>query len=74
MITAARECIGQTANMRTALSSGRDSQGAHSIMRAALVASLAVAWLCWVPNALWAEWYIRRTASVSLPTVEVRAA
>ena len=20
-----------------------------------------VAWLCWVPNALWAEWYIRRS-------------
>jgi uncharacterized membrane protein len=20
-----------------------------------------VAWLCWVPNAVWAEWYVRRT-------------
>jgi uncharacterized membrane protein len=24
-------------------------------------AYLLVAWLCWVPNILWAEWYIRRT-------------
>lgn len=22
----------------------------------------AIAWLCWVPNLLWAEWHIRRTA------------
>jgi uncharacterized membrane protein len=29
-----------------------------------------VAWLCWVPNALWAEWYVRRTAAASLPTFE----
>jgi hypothetical protein len=30
----------------------------------------AVAWLCWVPNALWAEWYVRRTARAPLPTFE----
>jgi uncharacterized membrane protein len=29
-----------------------------------------VSWLSWVPNILWAEWYIRRTASVTLPAVE----
>jgi uncharacterized membrane protein len=29
-----------------------------------------VSWLCWVPNALWAEWYIRRTRHVVLPAVE----
>ena len=29
-----------------------------------------VAWLSWVPNLLWAEWYVRRTASVPLPAVE----
>jgi uncharacterized membrane protein len=29
-----------------------------------------VAWLSWVPNLLWAEWYVRRTASVLLPAVE----
>lgn len=23
----------------------------------------AIAWLCWVPNLLWAEWHIRRTAT-----------
>ena len=33
-----------------------------------------VAWLCWVPNALWAEWYIRRGKNVVLPAVEVRVA
>ena len=33
-----------------------------------------VAWLCWVPNALWAEWYVRRTAHAPLPTFDaVRA-
>ncbi len=25
-----------------------------------------VAWLCWVPNALWAEWYIRRSRASTL--------
>ena len=29
-----------------------------------------VAWLSWVPNILWAEWYARRTAGVALPAVE----
>jgi uncharacterized membrane protein len=29
-----------------------------------------VAWLSWVPNALWAEWYVRRTARIALPAVE----
>lgn len=29
-----------------------------------------VAWLSWVPNILWAEWYVRRTAGVALPAVE----
>jgi uncharacterized membrane protein len=29
-----------------------------------------VAWLCWVPNVLWAEWYVRRTASVPVPSPE----
>ena len=29
-----------------------------------------VAWLSWVPNILWAEWYTRRTAGVTLPAVE----
>jgi uncharacterized membrane protein len=29
-----------------------------------------VAWLCWVPNALWAEWYVRRTAHTPLPTFD----
>jgi uncharacterized membrane protein len=29
-----------------------------------------VAWLCWVPNLLWAVWYARRTAGMPLPTVE----
>ena len=29
-----------------------------------------VAWLSWVPNILWAEWYTRRTAGVALPAVE----
>ena len=33
-----------------------------------------VAWLSWVPNALWAEWYIRRSGNVALPAVEVRVA
>ena len=33
-----------------------------------------VSWLCWVPNILWAEWYIRRTASMTLPAAEPRAA
>ena len=27
-----------------------------------LPAYQAVAWLCWVPNLLWAEWYVRRSA------------
>ena len=26
-------------------------------------AYLAVAWLCWVPNALWAEWWLRRAGN-----------
>jgi hypothetical protein len=30
----------------------------------------AVAWLCWVPNALWAEWFVRRTAYAPLPTFD----
>ena len=34
----------------------------------------AVAWVSWVPNALWAEWYIWRSGNVALPAVEVRAA
>jgi hypothetical protein len=29
-----------------------------------------VSWLSWVPNVLWAEWYVRRTGSVPLPAVE----
>lgn len=29
-----------------------------------------VAWLCWVPNVLWAEWYVRRTARAPLPTFD----
>lgn len=29
-----------------------------------------VAWLSWVPNILWAEWYVRRTAGIALPAVE----
>ena len=29
-----------------------------------------VAWLSWVPNLVWAEWYVRRTAGVALPAVE----
>jgi uncharacterized membrane protein len=33
-----------------------------------------VAWLSWVPNALWAEWYIRRSKNVVLPAVELRTA
>ena len=33
-----------------------------------------VAWLSWVPNALWAEWYIRRTRHLALPVVERRVA
>ena len=33
-----------------------------------------VSWLSWVPNVLWAEWYIRRTANVTLPVAEPRAA
>ena len=33
-----------------------------------------VSWLCWVPNILWAEWYIRRTATVTVPAAEPRAA
>jgi uncharacterized membrane protein len=27
----------------------------------------AVSWLCWVPNALWAEWYVRRSRPAGLP-------
>jgi uncharacterized membrane protein len=34
----------------------------------------AVAWVSWVPNALWAEWYIRRSLNIALPAVEVRVA
>jgi hypothetical protein len=26
-----------------------------------------VAWLCWVPNLVWAEWYVRRTRGGALP-------
>jgi uncharacterized membrane protein len=33
-----------------------------------------VSWLSWVPNILWAEWYIRHTKNVTLPAVEPRAA
>lgn len=34
-----------------------------------------VAWLCWVPNLLWAEWYVRRTAQAPVPFPEtLRAA
>ena len=33
-----------------------------------------VAWMCWVPNALWAEWYIRRSGNIALPAVEARVA
>jgi len=33
-----------------------------------------VSWLCWVPNALWAERYIRWTRQVVLPVVERRVA
>jgi uncharacterized membrane protein len=29
-----------------------------------------VSWLCWVPNVLWAEWYVRRTRDVVVPAVE----
>jgi uncharacterized membrane protein len=29
-----------------------------------------VAWLCWVPNLLWAEWYVRRTAQAPVPLPE----
>ena len=29
-----------------------------------------VAWLSWVPNILWAEWYVRRTADAPIPAVE----
>jgi hypothetical protein len=29
-----------------------------------------VAWLSWVPNLLWAEWYVRRTANVPVPSPE----
>jgi uncharacterized membrane protein len=33
-----------------------------------LPAYLVVAWLSWAPNALWAEWYVRRTINAPLPT------
>jgi uncharacterized membrane protein len=33
-----------------------------------------VSWLSWVPNILWAEWYIRRTVSVTLPAATPRIA
>jgi hypothetical protein len=29
-----------------------------------------VSWLCWVPNLLWAEWYIRRTAHAPVPDAQ----
>jgi uncharacterized membrane protein len=29
-----------------------------------------VSWLSWVPNILWAEWYVRRTAAAPVPAVE----
>ena len=29
-----------------------------------------VSWLCWVPNLLWAEWYIRRTVHVPVPDAQ----
>ena len=29
-----------------------------------------VSWLSWVPNILWAEWYVRRTAGAPVPAVE----
>ena len=31
-------------------------------------AYLAVAWLCWMPNALWAEWWLRRAGAAGVPT------
>jgi hypothetical protein len=35
----------------------------------------AVAWVSWVPNLLWAEWYVRRTAAIPVPSPEnLRAA
>jgi hypothetical protein len=37
-------------------------------------ANQVAAWLSWVPNALWVEWYIRRRKNVALPAVEVRPA
>jgi uncharacterized membrane protein len=33
-----------------------------------------VSWLSWVPNIVWAEWYIRRTVSVTLPAATPRIA
>lgn len=33
-----------------------------------------VSWLCWVPNLLWAEWYVRRSRSVQAPVVRRIAA
>lgn len=33
-----------------------------------------VSWLSWVPNILWAEWYIRRTVRMTLPVAAPRAA
>jgi uncharacterized membrane protein len=29
-----------------------------------------VSWLCWVPNLVWAEWYIRRTMHVPVPDAQ----
>ena len=29
-----------------------------------------VSWLCWVPNLLWAEWYVRRTAHAPVPDAQ----
>ena len=38
-------------------------------------AYLWVSWLCWVPNVIWAEWYIRRTRGRRvIPVVGVAAA
>lgn len=29
-----------------------------------------VSWLSWVPNLVWAEWYVRRTVGIALPAIE----
>ena len=32
-------------------------------------AYMTVSWLCWVPNILWVEWYLRRSAAREAPLV-----